>query len=196
LQFSLQAAIPETFGYTLVFFILYSHVQAFEPVPDTHKGCLSKSSHRDMIKEFRVTGLYQSDTMVSCPLAKCRDRVSRQPVCLKPYSASAVFCCCCSIINVKNGTLICSHYDHRRKSNKTGKQQLFLDELGPIDCHGNIFTKDIIVSNTHEYINRYVFLMPPPIYQDVINLAVCLPRNRSPILFMNFSMWKHCALDD
>jgi hypothetical protein len=40
------------------------------------------------------------------------------------------------------------------------------------------------------------FQMPPSIYQDVVNLVVCLSIRRRPSEFMNVMMWEHLTFDN
>jgi hypothetical protein len=37
--------------------------------------------------------------------------------------------------------------------------------------------------------------MPPPIYQNTVNLIVNLSIRRHPCNFMNVTMWEHCTSD-
>ena len=38
--------------------------------------------------------------------------------------------------------------------------------------------------------------MPSPIHQYVMHLVVSLPIRRGPGVFMNVSVWEHCALNN
>jgi hypothetical protein len=38
--------------------------------------------------------------------------------------------------------------------------------------------------------------VPPFVYKDAMNLVLCLPIRRSPLVFMNVAMWEHYTLEN